>query len=195
MYRHANQFPLVRRSPGLVSLSSFNSFPSLSLSLFISFFLFPSSLSRFPAELLLSISSLISAKGMGRWSEKDDDRRCTYNTYGGVSRLGHGSFFLSLSLVLSISLSLCLCFSLSMSASDSAFRVSPRVPGKRRTCDPSAETGRRRRSNTVSPLVLPLPPFTLHPSPDANSHASFFVSPRLFLPYHPPQPPSALCWY
>lgn len=122
------------------SLSPFN-FPSLR---------FPS-LSPFPGipRNYCSLSPLISTKRMGRQSEKDADRHCTYNTVRGcVSRLGHGPLSLSLSI----------------SWSEFAFRVSPRVPGKRRTCDPSAKTGRRRRSSTVSSLVLPPSPFTLRPA-------------------------------
>lgn len=71
-------------------------------------------------------------------------------TYVCVSRLGHGSLYQRV-----------------------RFRVSPRVPGKPRTCHPSAETGRRRRSSAVSPLSLrPLL---------ASSHAGFFISPPLSL--------------
>lgn len=72
-----------------LSLSPSNPFPSLSLSLPFSFSLsfFPISISCSLSLSFLSpsLSSLISAKGMGKRSEKNADRRCTIQ-YAGVYR-------------------------------------------------------------------------------------------------------------
>jgi len=99
-----------------LSLSPSNPFHSLSLllSLFISIsiylFLFSSFLSRVPAELLLSLSSLISTKGMERRSEKGRGSSLHVQYHTGVcivvrSRLYLSLFPFSLSLSLSLSLS------------------------------------------------------------------------------------------
>lgn len=98
----------------------------------------PQSSLRFPfsspsslLSLSLSLSS-ISTKGME--AERKGHGSPALCMYEGVrvSKLGHGS----------------------LHQHDCTFRVSPRVPGKACTCHPSAETGRRRRSNAVSPLSL-----------------------------------------
>lgn len=170
MYRHENQFPLVRHSPGLVSVALQSVL--FSLSLFLSLSIYLSML--LPPILFSILCGIIAFSLVADFRERDgqiERKGCKSSLHvqyirGCVSRLGHDSLSLSLSI----------------SSSEFAFRVLPRVPGKRRTCDPSAETGRRRRSSTVSPLVLPLLPFTLYPSSAAaSSHAGFFVSPRLFL--------------
>lgn len=109
VYRRASQFPLVRRSPGLVSVIPLRSTPLARRRFRPTFFFFsPSFLSRcrytclFPSSSLsteiallslsLSLPSLISSRGTGTRGEKDAaDRRCNVRTWGKcVWKLGHG---------------------------------------------------------------------------------------------------------
>lgn len=165
------------------SVSFFFSFASLSLFLSSSrtFFLHPPLFSSasiclslpysYPPQIVLS-RRWFPRKGWRR-SEKDADRRCTYvrtyvRTRVCVPWLGHGSLYQRV-----------------------RFRVLPRVSGKPRTCHPSAETGRRRRSSVQFRLS---PSAALRPLP-ASSHAGFFISSPLSPLTIPFLSRCAPCWY
>lgn len=148
VYRHANQFPLVHRFPGLISVTLRSTslvrllfFPSLRLylpfSLLALFSLHLSLSSSASVCLSLSLYLHLSFFLAVDFCERDGGgvkrtRIAAVCTRVCVSWLGHGSLYQRV-----------------------RFRVSPRVPGKPRTCHPSAETGRRRRS-TRAAAVLPL---------------------------------------